>query len=114
MFVLEEKMHIKHLKRQFLSIIQVHLFLKQCFARVLSADVSLNISWKYPQIVSSEDCAKHCFKNEWTLGTFHSYLKFISYLQILKEHLNAGDSIVLGVGHDIDTRIFKMLHQLFT
>ena len=63
--------------------------------------------------MSSEDCAKHCFKNELTLETFHSFLKFISYLQILKKYLNAGDSIVLGVGHDIDTRIFKMLHQLF-
>ena len=26
-----------------------------------------NFSWKYPQLVSSEDWAKHCFKNELTL-----------------------------------------------
>ena len=33
----------------------------------MSAEFSLKISKKYPQIVSSEDCAKHCFKNEDTL-----------------------------------------------
>ena len=57
---------------------------------------------------------KTLFKNEWTLGTFHIFLKFISYLQVLKEYLNTSDSIVLGISHDVDTRIFKMLHQLFT
>ena len=37
---------------------------------VLSADfelTSFDINWKYPQNVSSEDRAKHSFKNEWTL-----------------------------------------------
>ena len=43
---------------------------------VPSADVSqlssLEISWKYHQIVSIEDRAKHCFKNECTLVKFIS------------------------------------------
>ena len=33
--------------------------------------MQLKISWsKYPQVVSSEDPAKHCFKIEWDLVTF--------------------------------------------
>ena len=56
-------------------------FLKQRFARssfrfarssfdtiwghyqMMSSEVSMKISWNYPQIVSSKDCAKDCFKN---------------------------------------------------
>ena len=34
---------------------------------VLSGDVSLKISQKYPHNVLTEDSAKYCFKNEWTL-----------------------------------------------
>ena len=54
-------------------------FLKQCFARSslggyfnfqpMSAEVSLRLAQgrQYPEIVSTEDCAKHCFKIERTL-----------------------------------------------
>ena len=37
------------------------------YFQLMSAEVSLKISKKYTQIVSSEDCAKHRFKNEDTL-----------------------------------------------
>ena len=58
----------------------VHSFLQQCFAQS-SVDTnwgyfqlifklnSADISWKYPQIRSTDDCAKYCFKKEWTLVT---------------------------------------------
>ena len=57
---------------------KVHSFLKHCFAqssvdticwyfqlsfKITSSDIS---SKYYHQIVSTEDRAKHCFKNEWT------------------------------------------------
>ena len=45
---------------------------------VLSADVSLKISWKYPKIVSSEDHGKHYFGNEWTLVEWNSLKEFLS------------------------------------
>ena len=55
--------------------------LKQCFSRfsfdtiwwyfqLISAAVSLKISFKYHQVVSNEDRAKHCFKTEWALDIF--------------------------------------------
>ena len=37
------------------------------YFQLLSAEVSLKISCKYHQIVSTEDCAKQYFRNEWTL-----------------------------------------------
>ena len=37
---------------------------------LISAAVSLKISFKYHQVVSNEDRAKHCFKPEWTLDIF--------------------------------------------
>ena len=37
---------------------------------ILSADISLKISWKYPQIVSIEDRAKHCLKSKWNLAYY--------------------------------------------
>ena len=38
----------------------------------LCADFQANLSWKCPQIMSTEDCAKHCPKNEWTLEEFYA------------------------------------------
>ena len=32
--------------------------------------ISTDISWKYQQIVSSENCTKHSFKTEWSLVAF--------------------------------------------
>ena len=57
---------------------KVHSLLKQCFPwsflgkiwgyfQLISDEISLTISWEYPQNVSSEDHRKHCFKNAWTL-----------------------------------------------
>ena len=58
---------------------KVYSFLKQCLACLIgmviawhnigvpSAEVSWKTNWKYPQIMSSEDGAKHCFKHDWTL-----------------------------------------------
>ena len=54
-------------------------FLKQCFARsslepvwgyfqLMSAELSLKISWNYPQIVSIKDWTKYCSRKGWTLG----------------------------------------------
>ena len=43
----------------------------------MSAEISLKISQKYHQILSSEDCEKHRFKNECTLA--------IIFFQILVE-----------------------------
>ena len=37
------------------------------YLQLISAEVSLKISWRYHQIVSFEDRAKHCLKNECTL-----------------------------------------------
>ena len=62
--------------------IKVHSFLKQCFARSLVDIIwwyfqqmvkliSTDISWKYQQIVSSENCTKHSFKTEWSLVAFY-------------------------------------------
>ena len=34
---------------------------------ILSAGFQANLSWRYTYIVSSDDRAKHCFKNEYTL-----------------------------------------------
>ena len=41
-----------------------------------------DVSWKYPQIVSIEDCAKHCFKNEWTLNICKSKWFLIMVLMV--------------------------------
>ena len=52
--------------------------MKQCYGRssvekfwgylqLIFKLISAEISCKYHQIVSIEDRAKHCFKNEWTL-----------------------------------------------
>ena len=40
---------------------------------VLSAYFQADISWKYTQILSTENHAKHCFKNEWTLVQSSSF-----------------------------------------
>ena len=64
----------------------MHSLLKQCFGQssidttwwylqLMSADFQGDISWRYHHIVSVEDRAKHCFKNE---CTFHSWKYFIS------------------------------------
>ena len=56
-----------------------HSLLNQCYEQSLIATIWMcfllifkltlsDISWKYTQIVSSEDCAKDCFKDEWTLA----------------------------------------------
>ena len=37
------------------------------YFQLMSAEGNLKISWMYLQILSSEDRAKHCFTNEWTL-----------------------------------------------
>ena len=37
---------------------------------VLSADISLKIIWKYPQILSIEDRGKHCLKSKLNLGYY--------------------------------------------
>ena len=39
---------------------------------VLSADFQANLSWKCPQIMQTEDFAKHCSQNEWTLEEFYA------------------------------------------
>ena len=43
-----------------------------------SADFQANLSWRYHQIVSVEDCAKLCFKNECTLKFIYVKIWFTS------------------------------------
>ena len=70
---------------------KVHSFLKQCFAwssfdtiwwylQLMSAEVSLKISWRYHQIVSIEDRAKQCFKNKCALVNWEIWTIFCGLL----------------------------------
>ena len=88
-------MHWKYLKDKSDYNGKVHSFLNQSFAQsslfticleVSSANPQVNLNWrpgwKYPQIVSIKDCAKHCFKNEWTLNICKSKWFLIMVLMV--------------------------------
>ena len=54
------------------------------YSQLISAEISVTISWEYPQNVLSEYHRKHCFENERTLVGRHESSGFINRKDTIK------------------------------
>ena len=79
----KENMYINTFKSLFLGKNSKMWKLRMIFNRptlgVASAEVSLKISWRYPQIASIENCARHYLKSKCTLKNVTFFLDKIIF-----------------------------------